>query len=247
MGRAWMPLYVGDYLRDTRDLNTLQHGAYLLLIMHYWQHGALPGDDARLAAITGLSVAQWRRVREPVQAKFADGWKQKRIEAELAKVDWAFMQRRLAGRNGGIKSGIARAVAQGEAIIRAQAEGKRALARNPSGREADRPAPPGDPRTNHNHNFSSSPSSPSSLRSSSSSEGRIAPPQRPGPMAPQPNELVGAAAKPAPIKPANQWSRHELDALFARRIAGAGDAHAEAPAPILIEATSNKQAGGSQP
>ena len=62
MGRAWMPLYVGDYLRDTRDLNTLQHGAYLLLIMHYWQHDALPSDDARLAAITGLSVAQWRRV-----------------------------------------------------------------------------------------------------------------------------------------------------------------------------------------
>jgi len=73
MGRAWMPLYVGDYLRDTRDLNTLQHGAYLLLIMHYWQHDALPTDDARLAAIAGLPVAQWRRIREPVQAKFAEG------------------------------------------------------------------------------------------------------------------------------------------------------------------------------
>src|ERR1700704_903656 len=133
MSRAWMPLYVGDYLRDTRDLNTLQHGAYLLLIMHYWQHDALPSDDARLAAIAGVSVAQWRRIREPVQAKFSEGWRHKRIEAELAKVDRAFMQRRLAGRNGGIKSGIARAVAQGEAIIQAEAKAKRALSRSPSG------------------------------------------------------------------------------------------------------------------
>ena len=93
MGRAWLPLYVGDYLRDTRDLNTLQHGAYLLLIMHYWQHDALPTDDARLAAIAGLPVAQWRRIREPVQAKFAEGWRHKRIEAELAKLDRAVMQR----------------------------------------------------------------------------------------------------------------------------------------------------------
>src|ERR1700720_3788483 len=156
MGRAWMPLYVGDYLRDTRDLNTLQHGAYLLLIMHYWQHDALPADDARLAAIAGLSVAQWRRIREPVQAKFSDGWKHKRIEAELAKVDRAFMQRRLAGRSGGIKSGIARAVAQGEAIIRAQAEGKRALARSLSEPEADGRAGGKQSRTNHNHRFDSS-------------------------------------------------------------------------------------------
>src|SRR5580704_2112217 len=156
MGRAWMPLYVGDYLRDTRDLNTLQHGAYLLLIMHYWQHEALPTDDARLAAIAGLPVAQWRRIREPVQAKFAEGWKHKRIEAELAKLDRAVTQRRLAGRNGGIKSGIARAVAQGEAIIRAQADSKRALARNASGREARAQAAEQQPRTNHNQRFESS-------------------------------------------------------------------------------------------
>jgi uncharacterized protein YdaU (DUF1376 family) len=185
MGRAWMPLYVGDYLRDTRDLNTLQHGAYLLLIMHYWQHDALPTDDARLAAIAGLPVAQWRRIREPVQAKFAQGWRHKRIEAELAKLDRAVMQRRLAGRNGGIKSGIARAVAQGEAIIRAQAEGKRALARNASERQAGAPAEPKQPRTNHNQRFISS----SSVSASD-----------------QENQ-----------KPANQWSRQELDALFARR------------------------------
>ena len=203
MGRAWMPLYVGDYLRDTRDLNTLQHGAYLLLIMHYWQHDALPADDARLAAITGLSVAQWRRIREPVQAKFSDGWRHRRIEAELVKVDRAVMQRRLAGHRGGIKSGIARAVAQGEAIIRAEAQGKRALHRNASGREAGGRAEHKQPRTNHNHRLISASSSSSDFSSQNSV----------------------AAGKPADHKPANQWSRQELDALFARRtVAGGADA-----------------------
>jgi uncharacterized protein YdaU (DUF1376 family) len=217
MGRAWLPLYVGDYLRDTRDLNTLQHGAYLLLIMHYWQHDALPTDDARLAAITGLPVAQWRRIREPVQAKFSDGWKHKRIDAELAKVDRAFMQRRVAGRNGGIKSGIARAVAQGEAIIRAQAEGKRALARSPSGREAGGQAAGKQPRTNHNHGFESS-SAASEIPAGPSNHGeRRAPNERRAL-----NERKGE-----PGKPANQWSRQELDALFARRAAVGS---AEAPA-----------------
>jgi uncharacterized protein YdaU (DUF1376 family) len=199
MGRAWLPLYVGDYLRDTRDLNTLQHGAYLLLIMHYWQHDGLPTDDARLAAIAGLTVAQWRRIREPVQAKFADGWKHKRIDAELARADRVFLQRRLAGRNGGIKSGIARAVQQGEAIIRAQAEAKRTLARRSSGREVDGTAETQQPRTNHNHRFESSAAAP------------------------------GISGGPsAPDKPANQWSRQELDALFARRGTASG---AESPAP----------------
>lgn len=202
MSRAWMPLYVGDYLRDTRDLNTLQHGAYLLLIMHYWQHDALPTDDARLAAIAGLSVAQWRRIREPVQAKFAEGWKHKRIDAELARLDRAVMQRRLAGRSGGIASGVARAVARGEAIIRAQAEGKRALARRSSAQAPAGEAAERQPRTNHNQKTGASLLT---LRQREAGAGAGA----------------GAAAHEAKLdphpKPASQWSREDLDALFARR------------------------------
>jgi uncharacterized protein YdaU (DUF1376 family) len=238
MGRAWMPLYVGDYLRDTRDLNTLQHGAYLLLIMHYWQHDALPSDDARLAAITGLSIAQWRRIREPVQAKFSDGWRHKRIEAEIAKTDRAFMQRRVAGRNGGIKSGIARAVMQGEAIVRAEAEGKRALHRKRSGPQAAGAAETEPPRTNHNHRFISS-----------SASSRI-PPGTSAPMdadtAPHadtrgPETLTNHAR--ANFKPANQWSRQELDSLFARRSVGGAAATAGPPDALSSDTPPNPETG----
>lgn len=83
-GRPWMPLYIADYLADTAHLGALQSGAYMHLIMHYWQHGGLPDNDAALTRIARLTPAEWRRERPVLVAFFHDGWKHKRIDAELA-------------------------------------------------------------------------------------------------------------------------------------------------------------------
>jgi uncharacterized protein YdaU (DUF1376 family) len=80
-----MPLYVADYLRDTRKLTAAEHGAYLLLIMEYWTSGELPDDDRQLARIASMTPAEWRKARPNVQPFFVDGWKHKRIDAELAR------------------------------------------------------------------------------------------------------------------------------------------------------------------
>jgi uncharacterized protein YdaU (DUF1376 family) len=83
MSRAWMPLYVADYLADTGHLSAAEHGAYLLLIMHYWQNGGLPNEDRRLARIARMSPDEWADSREVLFDLFDDGWSHHRIEAEL--------------------------------------------------------------------------------------------------------------------------------------------------------------------
>ncbi len=80
-----MPLYVADYLADTRRLSTLEHGAYLLLIMEYWQSGGLPDDDDELAQIAGLTLKEWGKIRGKVARLFLPGWRHKRVDEELAK------------------------------------------------------------------------------------------------------------------------------------------------------------------
>lgn len=82
----WMPLYIGDYLRDTTRLTTAQHGAYLLLIMDYWTNGAPPDDDEVLASITKSNPEEWAKLRAAIASKFQieDGvWRHSRIDQEL--------------------------------------------------------------------------------------------------------------------------------------------------------------------
>lgn len=84
---TWMPLVIGDYLKDTKRLTTEQHGAYLLLLMDYWVNGPPLDDDEELASITGLDAKAWKKNRAKLERFFeiVDGrWRNKRADEELA-------------------------------------------------------------------------------------------------------------------------------------------------------------------
>jgi len=85
-----MPLAVGDYLADTGHLTTIEHGAYLLLLMHYWRKGPLPNDLARVASICKLPKDAWSIAKRLLDEFFrvqADGLlHQKRSDKEIE--DW---------------------------------------------------------------------------------------------------------------------------------------------------------------
>lgn len=87
----WMPLYIGDYLADTMELTTEQHGAYMLLLMAYWKNGgALPNDDVKLAAITRLGADAWSMHKHTLASYFdlesdPSLWIHVRAEKEMDK------------------------------------------------------------------------------------------------------------------------------------------------------------------
>lgn len=101
--RPWMPLYVADYVVDTRHLTGAEHGAYLLLMVHYWATGGLPTDDFRLQAIALMNDEQWARSKPIIQSLFDENWRHKRIDEELEHVRKVSKSRKTAGKKGGKK------------------------------------------------------------------------------------------------------------------------------------------------
>jgi uncharacterized protein YdaU (DUF1376 family) len=109
----YMPLFVADYMADAAHLTTLQHGAYLLMLMNYWQRGKpLPNDDLQLSRIARLGKREWNANRDVLRAFFYEQDNMlvhSRVDSELAKVHakslkckkagQASVQRRLNGRS----------------------------------------------------------------------------------------------------------------------------------------------------
>lgn len=85
MSRPWMPLYVADYLADTGHLSAAEHGAYMLLLMHYWQTGGLPHDESKLRRIARMETGEWTDAVPTIRQLFGANWSHKRMDAELAK------------------------------------------------------------------------------------------------------------------------------------------------------------------
>jgi len=67
-----LPLWTDAYLGDTTHLTTLEHGAYLLLLIAAWRSPEcrLPNDDKRLARYAKLGPGQWRRIKDVVMEFF---------------------------------------------------------------------------------------------------------------------------------------------------------------------------------
>lgn len=95
----WMPLNIADYRKDTAHLSAAQHGAYLLLIMHYWHTGALPDDDRQLARVACMGDREWKRERRVIEPFFQSEWKHKRIDKELARASEITSKRRAAAQH----------------------------------------------------------------------------------------------------------------------------------------------------
>lgn len=84
---AWMPLWIGDYRRDTSRLTLAEHGAYLLLLMDSWTNGPPADDDAELCRILGCQPAEWRKIRQKIARFFTISggvWHHKRVASEKA-------------------------------------------------------------------------------------------------------------------------------------------------------------------
>jgi uncharacterized protein YdaU (DUF1376 family) len=100
----YMHLYVGDYLSDTLHLTTEQHGAYLLLLMTMWRHGAsLPNDPAKLARVCRVTPKRWAAVWSEIAGFFevdGDQITNARLTKEHQKAVSISQERKTAGRKG---------------------------------------------------------------------------------------------------------------------------------------------------
>lgn len=63
---AWMKVYIGTETALTGHLTAEEFGAYERLRRHWWQHGSLPDDEARLMRITGIDPGRWQDVANAI-------------------------------------------------------------------------------------------------------------------------------------------------------------------------------------
>jgi uncharacterized protein YdaU (DUF1376 family) len=65
-----IPLFPDAHLAKTGHLTLAEQGALLRLYMHAWMSPAcsLPNDDRRLARILGVTLREWKKLRDAVMA-----------------------------------------------------------------------------------------------------------------------------------------------------------------------------------
>jgi uncharacterized protein YdaU (DUF1376 family) len=97
-----MPVYTGDYLRDTQHLSCSEHGIFLKLLMYCWdQKGPAPIDERRLCGIvnarSGDEIEAMRRVLAEFFIRMEDGYYNKRMQTEVERASSISIARSAAG------------------------------------------------------------------------------------------------------------------------------------------------------
>lgn len=86
--KTWMPMYWADYLANTLDFSTVEHGAYMLLIGFYWANGGpIRNDPVALMRVARVSGHEGEVILNRVLTKFTlsgDYWVHDRVDRELA-------------------------------------------------------------------------------------------------------------------------------------------------------------------
>jgi uncharacterized protein YdaU (DUF1376 family) len=105
MSFQYMPLYTGDYLRDTRFLTPLKHGIYLLSLIHCWDSkGPMPLDEQECAGICNCRSADEIEALRYILGRFfvamPDGHYNMRIQKEIERSEAISGVRSIAGKLG---------------------------------------------------------------------------------------------------------------------------------------------------
>ncbi|MDB6027540.1 MAG: hypothetical protein JWM68_3763 [Verrucomicrobiales bacterium] len=133
---VWMPLYIGDYLRDTMHLRREEHGSYLLLIMAYWNNqGPLSDDDEYLSGIARVELPEWTQTVRKRLAPFfvteAGLWTHNRIEVEIARAKGTQTARKAAAKAGNDAKALKRLANGSQTEPPASANGNARGSQNP--------------------------------------------------------------------------------------------------------------------
>jgi uncharacterized protein YdaU (DUF1376 family) len=102
---AYLPLFTGDYLRDTRMLSPLKHGVYLLLLMYCWDtKSPVPLEEQDAAGIANCrstdEIDALRYVLGKYFTRMEDGWYNERMQNEIATAEFVSKKRSDAGKKG---------------------------------------------------------------------------------------------------------------------------------------------------
>lgn len=122
---AWMKTYIGDEAALTGHLTAEEFGAYERLRRHYWQHGALPPDDARMIRVTAIDQERWPAVWDAIAPLFGNAGQLDRIDKERTEAAEKRERKVAAGRKGARKrwgDGAEDGKTNGKAISRTMAK-----------------------------------------------------------------------------------------------------------------------------